>query len=207
MTLTEQRLAVGIILAIVILIRLASHREAGGIGRDQSDGMEREGGVVLSILLRLVFLVGGLGSVLIWLSTDGVLPGQLDPPAPLPWLGLISAVAGTGLLVWVQLALGVHFSGTLHLRDDHRLVQRGPYEHVRHPMYTSFVLLFVGLALLTGNALIGAVLVGSQVWTIGVRLRHEEGQLREAFGSTWDTYRATTGALVPKLRRPARRAA
>ncbi|MEM9465011.1 MAG: isoprenylcysteine carboxylmethyltransferase family protein [Actinomycetota bacterium] len=194
-----RRLAVVVIITLVVAVRLVAHSQAGGMLRDQSDGLEREGGVVVGIALRLVFLVGGLGGLGVWIADPDALPGTIELPAAAQWAGLAVAEAGLILLIAVHLALGVHFSGTLHSPDDHRLVTSGPYARIRHPMYTSFLLLFAGFGLLTGNVPLMAVMFGSQAWVLGVRLRHEEAQLAERFADDWARYRSSTGALVPRF--------
>lgn len=199
MTETERQLVVGVLLTLTIAVRLVAHHTAGGMFRDQDDGLQREGGRAVGLLLRLVFLVGGLGAVVAWIVRPDVVPGGVSLPGWAHWLGVGLAEAGVALLVWVHIALGVQFSGTLHLRDDHQLIQHGPYARVRHPMYTSFLLLFGGLALLTGNVVIASVLLGSQAWTVGWRLPAEERSLASRFGEAWATYRARTGALTPWL--------
>ncbi|MEM9529883.1 MAG: isoprenylcysteine carboxylmethyltransferase family protein [Pseudomonadota bacterium] len=194
---SERQWLVAVLVSLLVAIRIVSHLVAGGMFRDQSDGVAREGGVWLAAGLRLVFLLGGLGGLLLWLVEPSWMPWQLDLPPVAHLAGLVLAELGLVLLVWVQISLGVHFSGTLHLRDDHQLVRHGPYARVRHPMYSAFLLIFFGLTLLTGNALIGAVLLGSQVWVLGWRLPKEEQALAERFGSSWQTYHAQTGALTP----------
>jgi protein-S-isoprenylcysteine O-methyltransferase Ste14 len=195
-----RQLAVLILLSLAILVRLVAHRQAGGMFRDQSDGVELEGGTVAATTFRLVFLVGGLGGAITWLVSADLLPTSVDLPTWLHWVGIGLAEAGVALLVAVHLALGVHFSGTLHLRDDHQLVRTGPYATIRHPMYTSFLLLFSGLSLLIADIAIAAILLGSQIWVLAWRLAKEERQLADRFGAEWGRYQATTGALVPPLR-------
>ena len=197
MTEPERQLVVGVLLTLVLGVRAVSHAAAGGMFRRQDDGLEREGGTVVGLLLRLVFLVGGLGLLVAWIMQPQLVPGNVALPPWAHWLGLGLAEAGALLLVAVHLALGIHFSGTLHLRDDHQLVRHGPYGRIRHPMYTSFLLFFGGLALLTGNGLVALITLGSQVWTIGVRLPAEESSLKARFGPAWDEYRARTGVLTP----------
>lgn len=200
MDLDLRRLAIGLIISLVLAVRITAHRQAGGMLRDQSDGLEREGGIVVALLLRLIFLIGGLGGLTVWLIDPGLLPGSIDLPAAAEWAGVVLAEAGLILLVAVHLALGVHFSGTLHTADDHRLVTNGPYAVVRHPMYTSFLLMFGGFGLLTGNVPLALLLLGSQAWVLGVRLGREEAQLAELFADEWERYRASTGAVIPRLR-------
>ena len=204
MTELERQILVGVLLSLTIAVRLVAHHEAGGMFRTQDDGLEREGGRLVGLLLRLVFLVGGLGTMVAWAVWPALVPGNVALPAWAHALGVVLAEAGVVLLVWVHIALGVHFSGTLHLRGDHQLVQHGPYASVRHPMYTSFLLLFGGLSLLTGNLLVAAITLGSQVWTIGWRLSAEEASLAARFGEAWAHYRARTGAILPRLATPPR---
>ncbi|MEN0062297.1 MAG: isoprenylcysteine carboxylmethyltransferase family protein [Myxococcota bacterium] len=197
MTEFERQLLVGALFAIVLGIRLLAHREAGGLFRDQSDGLRREGGWFIGIMVRVVFLIGGLVGLAAWVVSPSLVPGSVAIP---PWghgVGLVLLETGILLLVWVHLALGVHFSGTLHLRDDHRLVRRGPYARIRHPMYTSFLLIFGGLTLLTSNVLLGGLWLASQLWVLGWRLPQEERSLQERFGAQWHNYHRQTGVLTP----------
>ncbi|MEM6703026.1 MAG: isoprenylcysteine carboxylmethyltransferase family protein [Acidobacteriota bacterium] len=196
-----RQLAVLMILTLTVGVRLVAHRLAGGLLRDQSDGLRAEGGLIPAILLRLAFLLFGLGGFVLFLVQPERLPGSIELPGWTHFLGGVLAELGLLLLIAVHLSLGVQFSGTLHLRSDHRLISAGPYASMRHPMYTSFLLLFVGLSLLIGSWMVGAILLGSQVWVLGWRLPREEHQLAERFGSEWETYKASTGALIPRLRR------
>lgn len=196
MTLDERQLAVGILLSVTLVVRVLAQHQAGGVFRDQSDGLAREGGRLLALAVRIPAL-GALIAMVVWLVGDTPLPGSVDLPPWAHWLALGLAEAGTVLLLWVQQSLGVQLSGTLHLRDDHQLVQIGPYARVRHPMYTAFVLQFTGLGLLVGSLPLLAVLLATQAWTIGWRLPAEEQSLHAQFGDTWTAYRRRTGALTP----------
>lgn len=197
MTQIEQQIIVGVLFSIAILIRLVAHSEAGGLFRDQRDGMQREGGIFFAIAIRLIFFISGLAATLLWITSPQSLPGNFILPSWAHWLGLILAELGIALLVWVHIALGVHFSGTLHLRNNHTLVQRGPYQRIRHPMYTAFLLLFGGLSLLTANILLASVYLSSQIWTILGRLGQEERSLEARFGEDYRRYKAQTGILTP----------
>ncbi len=197
MDVSERQLLVGVLLSLILLVRIVSHQEAGGMFRDQSDGLEREGRL-LGYVARFAFLVGGVGGAFLWCWRAELVPLNLPLPVAAHWLGLGLVEAGVALLVWVQIALGVHFSGTLHLREGHQLVQHGPYARIRHPMYTSFLLLFTGLGLLTGNGLLAAIMLGSQVWVLGWRLPQEEAMLEQQFGDLWREYRGRTGAVLPR---------
>jgi protein-S-isoprenylcysteine O-methyltransferase Ste14 len=196
MTLHERQLTVAILLSLTLFVRVLAQQAAGGVLRDQSDGITREGLPWFTTAMRVGSLICLL-AVLAWAFVGTSLPGEVALPPWVGWVGLASAQAGAILLIWVQLALGVHVSGTLHLREDHRLVQHGPYARVRHPMYTAFILLFLGIGLLTHNLLVGTFLLSTQVWTIGWRLAAEERSLLERFGPEWVAYQQHTGVLTP----------
>jgi protein-S-isoprenylcysteine O-methyltransferase Ste14 len=81
-------------------------------------------------------------------------------------------------------------------------VDSGPYRLVRHPIYTGFIVIDLGLAILCGSAL---ALVGFAVSTVGLWLkaRVEEQFLSEELGAAaYSAYKARTRMLVPRMRRP-----
>src|SRR5688572_22456893 len=54
-------------------------------------------------------------------------------------VGLVVGVAGAVLLVWASVLLGrllIHEAG---VREDHTLIERGPYRFVRHPVYAGYL--------------------------------------------------------------------
>jgi protein-S-isoprenylcysteine O-methyltransferase Ste14 len=78
-------------------------------------------------------------------------------------------------------------------------VDAGPYRLVRHPIYTGFIVMDVGLALLCGSALAFA---GVAMMTVGlwIKARIEEQFLSEQLGAAaYSGYKARTPMLVPRL--------
>ena len=122
-----------------------------------------------------------------------------------PWpqvaaiVGLVLALAGVILTVWTKRCLGAFFSTTLGVKRDHQVIQTGPYRWVRHPMYSSLLLVILGGALVYNS---GAVIVllaipfaGFFYWQSAV----EERLLVKHLGEAYLQYRARTGRLVPRL--------
>lgn len=111
-----------------------------------------------------------------------------------------AAVAFLGLLLalWARVVLGGNWSGQVTFKENHELVRRGPYAHVRHPIYSAILLMFVGNAISVGTwgALIGLPLI---LLGVQLKLRQEEALMREHFPDEYATYRAQVGALVPRL--------
>jgi protein-S-isoprenylcysteine O-methyltransferase Ste14 len=93
--------------------------------------------------------------------------------------------------------LGRNWSITLEIRENHKLIRTGPYALVRHPMYTSFLLMAVGQALLVPNWAVGiAGLLGFAVLAV-LRIGTEERMMLETFGEPYVAYMGETKRIVP----------
>jgi protein-S-isoprenylcysteine O-methyltransferase Ste14 len=126
--------------------------------------------------------------------------GHIPLPHVVRWLGLLGGITAEFLILWTVLALGKNISATLHIHEAHRLVTEGPYRYVRHPLYSGGVLLFVSLALMASNWIIGVLGIGFQVLIIAIRTPEEERMLRDHFGESYQRYMDQAGALFPKIR-------
>ena len=119
-------------------------------------------------------------------------------PTWLRWLG-VAVVGGSGiLLVWTFQNLGRNLTDTVVTRKVHSLVTAGPYRWVRHPMYTGFLALLAGGALVhnsgTALALLAVPFWGFFYWQSVV----EERLLVDQLGDAYLQYRARTGRLLPR---------
>lgn len=112
--------------------------------------------------------------------------------------GLSLAVAGAMLCIYSRFLLGRNWSATVQLKQDHELIQAGPYRHIRHPIYTGFLLLFLGNAVMVGDwrGLLAVAIVFASFWR---KLRIEEKWLAEHFGPAYQAYRSHTKALIPAV--------
>jgi len=118
-------------------------------------------------------------------------------PDSLRWIGAITGFASLGLLIWVQHSLGKNFSSLLRIRSDHTLVTYGPYRWVRHPMYTTLLLLAGAILLLTANWFIGGALILAILLVMIVRTPFEEKMMIDKFGDEYRWYMARTGKFMP----------
>ena len=151
---------------------------------------------------RLLIALVGIGQIVlpllfVWTPALG-LADRAQPSACLP-LGVVAMAAGLWLFWRSHVDLGDNWSVTLEIDAKHRLVTRGVYRLVRHPMYTSFFVSGIGQALLLANWVAGpAALVAVAVLVI-VRLPNEEAMMIEAFGDEYRDYMRRTGGVVPRL--------
>lgn len=132
--------------------------------------------------------------VTVWLDARGLwrMPGG-------EWLrltGLAVFAAGTALRVATMMSLGRMFSLRVSVEPDHRLVTTGLYRWVRHPSYTSVIVLCVGIALVF-RSWFYAALIPSMIFGLSRRMAVEETFLLQHFGDEYRAYMARTKRLLP----------
>ena len=115
------------------------------------------------------------------------------------WAGLALLVAGVAIRWSAIYALGKFFTGTVLIREDHRLLRTGLYRHVRHPAYTGALVAHLGLGLSFSNWFSLGFGVVPYALAAAYRIRVEERALREAFGEEYADYARATKRLIPKL--------
>ena len=110
--------------------------------------------------------------------------------------GLAVEFAGLLFAIWARRHLGEHWSGEITIKQRHDLIRSGPYRRLRHPIYTGFLMMYAGVALVTGEwlAVVGFAMVLFAYWR---NIRLEERNLDEAFGSDYAAYRHESWAIVP----------
>ena len=144
--------------------------------------------------------MGYIGGLLVYVVFPSYLAWAMFPlPAWARWIGAVLTLTSLVLLGWVHWALGRSFSTTIHVRERHTLVTRGPYRWVRHPMYTTLFLWGVGTLLLTANWVVGAPMLAALCILVARRVSHEEALMIEQFGDEYRAYRRRTGRFMPRL--------
>jgi protein-S-isoprenylcysteine O-methyltransferase Ste14 len=114
------------------------------------------------------------------------------------WTGLAFTAAGIAFATAARFWIGTNWSARVTIKEDHQLIQNGPYSLVRHPIYSGFILAFLGTAMVYGEmrGLLGLAL-SALGWVL--KLRTEEALLAEQFGSAYLDYKRRVKALVPFL--------
>ncbi|MDE2290542.1 MAG: isoprenylcysteine carboxylmethyltransferase family protein [Elusimicrobia bacterium] len=127
------------------------------------------------------------------LPVHAALYGRLSPLHP---FGAAVTVAGALYMVWARVHLGRNWSAIVTLKEGHSLIRSGPYALTRHPIYTGYILAFLGAVLALGEWR-GVFALAALVATYWRKLHVEEEFLRSRFGEEYDRYRAEVKALVP----------
>ena len=165
-------------------------KSAGGGGAAREEKGDRSFWAILPGFLAVFF-----APPLEWMYLPAVLPRALG----MQIAGLVLILAAVGLRVWARAHIRGLYSGHVEVQADHRLVQSGPYRFVRHPGYTGFVLMALGVAVgyasWIGLAAVPILLLPA----LAYRMRIEENLLIEQFGDAYRDYVRKTKALIPGI--------
>ncbi len=136
----------------------------------------------------LLFFIQYLSLVLL-IVTGPVFPGS----SPL-W---IFYIAGWILGLWSILAMGI---GNINAGPDPlpegRLVSRGPYAVIRHPMYAAILLVFTPL-LFDHFTIPRLFIMMVLIINLLLKIRYEEKQMNLSYCNKYREYSAGTWQLIP----------
>ncbi|MEE8060026.1 MAG: isoprenylcysteine carboxylmethyltransferase family protein [Pseudomonadales bacterium] len=82
---------------------------------------------------------------------------------------------------------------------NRQLSTHGPYALVRHPLYTGNICLLAGFSLASGLWWSGPLALVILLTFYPATIRFEDKMLRKKFGDSWDTWAATTPAVLPNF--------
>ena len=113
------------------------------------------------------------------------------------YAGAALVALGLAFCVWARLILAGNWSGTVTVKESHELVRKGPYELVRHPIYTGLLVAFLGTAVAVDawRGVLALVIVWLSFWR---KSRTEETFMVGTFGAEYEAYRRETPALLPR---------
>jgi protein-S-isoprenylcysteine O-methyltransferase Ste14 len=116
------------------------------------------------------------------------------------YLLAVVVVLGLSFTWWGRIHLGRLWSNAITHKEDHRIVDTGPYGMVRHPIYTGQItgLLATGIAIATWPAMLGVILISFGEWQ---KARMEERFLTAELGAEdYGSYCRRVPMIVPFLR-------
>ena len=96
--------------------------------------------------------------------------------------GLAIAVVGEAVRVW---AAG-------HLEKSREVTRSGPYRWTRHPLYAGSAIMALGIVIASGSVVAAALAAIYMIATLTAAIRAEEAFLNDAFGDTYERYRASS---------------
>lgn len=188
-------------LILSIVIWGIAHSVTASLGF--KDSLRRIFGAGFMKFYRLLYNVFSVVSFAPILYMSAVLPTQSLYRVPAPWNYLMLAGQGLSallLLVAVLQTDTLSFVGLRQLVEEEqqgRLVTKGFYRYMRHPLYT-FGLLFLWLS--PGVSINSFVLYVSLTIYILVGAYFEEKKLLREFGQEYADYKSVTPMIIPGLK-------
>jgi protein-S-isoprenylcysteine O-methyltransferase Ste14 len=116
-------------------------------------------------------------------------------------LGVVTdciVLAGAAFTVWARVALGRNWSAEVTFKQDHELIESGPYALARHPIYTGLIAMALGTAINYGRAL-GFVVLAGLCGAFWWKAREEERVMSSHFPTAYARYKARVHAIIPFL--------
>ncbi len=169
----------------VVITQLSSSYSIGRLGTPRA-------------FLGWFFYVSILLLAFVYIFAPGWLAWAALPlPMALRWFGVVVGVGSILLLFWVHRTLGKNFAAPGVIQSQQTLIAAGPYQWVRHPMYTTFLIISVTFALITANGLIAILCLLFGVLLPSI-IKPEEQTLLEKFGDEYRDYMQRTGRFLPR---------
>ena len=127
-------------------------------------------------------------------------PGWPDSPSGvLAALGAVVSLLAALLGVWAWRTLDRSATAYPRPREGGRLIESGPYEFLRHPIYAAGLLFFTGYALATSPTVVVPLVALALLWRN--KAAYEEELLVERYPDYWQYRERVPGGFLP---RPAR---
>ncbi|MFQ5762159.1 MAG: methyltransferase family protein [Candidatus Bathyarchaeia archaeon] len=158
-------------------------------------------------LWRVVAGVWLTSLVLVAVSLPTLLSYVTEPPMWVKVGGFIALAGGIFVMLWTITVLGWRRLLALPVIDHSSetpnrggLEVHGPYTVMRHPLYFSEVLQFLGVYMLSGVTSV-LVLLATWLGVVFLITRVEERELMERLGDEYAAYCRRVGMFMPRWRR------
>jgi protein-S-isoprenylcysteine O-methyltransferase Ste14 len=185
----------------ILIIAFIAHRGyyTKKSARSENDTLKKREDGFVTKLAEILSLIGFVAMIAYVINPSWLAGASAGFPLWLRWLGVGIALVGFALLQWAQVTLGRSWSDTPRMMKEQALITSGPYQFIRHPIYTAFILILGSTLFISSNWLIGLTWAGMTVLDIASRIGFEESLMLEFFGDQYREYMKKTGRLLPRL--------
>lgn len=183
-------LAYAIVICILQVFAILYNPKVGRYQEDRKSGVERHR-VDLVLIQIFTFAI-----IILAPFSDGHSFGVLNLGIQARWLGFILLAPGFVLMQVAEKTLDRQFSVEVTLQKDHKLIQAGPYQYIRHPRYLGILSCFLGISLIF-RSLLAVILVIALAAVFVWRMFAEEALMRQEFGEEWEAYRKKSWRIIP----------
>jgi protein-S-isoprenylcysteine O-methyltransferase Ste14 len=179
-------------MSISIYFRSKADRESGEKIARSADGK------TLMTIIRLGGLILWLSPFVYLINPKWMAWSKLGLPEEIRWLGVFIGLLCVGGVYWLFSSIGSGITPTSATRREHKLVTKGPYRWVRHPLYTVGSSMFVAFGMMADSWFVAALGILTFI-LMAIRTPKEEANLIEKFGDEYREYMKRTGRFLPKL--------
>lgn len=164
-------------------------RRAGGYKEPykKRDGTEP----LIAIPLFFLFILGV--PIVVGYLRIGLLPSYLFYP------GLALWIVGFAIYGWGVLVLGRFQSAYVRVVSGHSVIQRGPSRFVRHPLYASEILAWIGLGLTLQSWVALLIILVTSAIFYSNRIHIEERFLVAEIGDEYVQYMKRVKRIIPYI--------
>ncbi len=166
-------------------------------GRGKAEIREKSPSLIAGSLAALVTLL--FGAEYIFFPGTFNFAYLLKYPGAVRWLGAFLLLLGIMLLGTAHFHLDKSFHSLVVTTEGQKMVKSGPYQWIRHPIYTAYLLNYFGGGLLAGNVILTFVPTILFGILVALRVDPEEGAMIELFGGEYRQYMKRTGKFLPKF--------
>lgn len=110
-------------------------------------------------------------------------------------IGFIIFVMGLLLAVWARIYLGKNWGVPMSEKQEPELVTSGPYNYIRHPIYSGILLAFLGSSI-TGSIYLFPAFAITAVYFI-YSAKTEEKLMMKQFPKVYPSYKRKSKMLIP----------
>lgn len=104
-------------------------------------------------------------------------------------------LVGVAFAIWARIHLCRNWSPAPAMKENHELITSGPYQFVRHPIYTGMIVAALGSALAINNFFWLMLIIAVLIFVS--RINKEEKFMLRLFPDQYPGYKKRTKALVP----------
>ncbi len=115
------------------------------------------------------------------------------------FIGLSLYVISIALWIWSAITLKYSFSFQVEVRETQEFICAGPYRYIRHPMYSSFIIMNMGIALSLRNLIHLFLTLFIILPALHLRAREEEMLLSRYFGEGYRDYIRSIPRFIPRI--------
>lgn len=113
--------------------------------------------------------------------------------------GVLISVIGLFFICYSSFILNGEYSSIIEVKKEHKLIKKGPYKYIRHPIYLGFILFHLGVSFILSNYIVYLIWLGGLTLLLLYRIPKEEKILTQYLRDEYLVYKKNTGLFIPKI--------